>query len=212
MDTPPLAEDATCAVCLTAVDDDQASSAASRRAALPCCGRETAVDLVCVGCMHVILQRGGGVGRCPLCRSWLREGAGGLLEVAEPHGKCVLCRQEPRLIVTESGVCDACELGLRHRLRYICIACEGVSRIPHPMWRYATAGVDAPTEVTWACPRCQDYTFWRVHPDDLERVPADDAPASWGLRERWLADVRREREARRAREDVNEVDWFCRVA
>jgi hypothetical protein len=60
------------------------------------------------------------------------------------------------------------------------------------MWRYqpsaATFG-----NVTWACRRCDDFTTWRVHPDDVDGVPLGDAPESWGVRERWLEDVRRTR-------------------
>ena len=42
----------------------------------------------------------------------------------------------------------------------------------------------------WFCQRCADFTMRRVIPQDLERVPAEDCPESWGRREVWLAEIR----------------------
>ena len=36
----------------------------------------------------------------------------------------------------------------------------------------------------------QDFTKWRVHPADVQRVPAEDCPEAWGRREDWFAQVR----------------------
>ena len=90
----------------------------------------------------------------------------------------------------ERGVCDACTMGSRHRLRYECRGCGGAQMIPHPMWRYQPSPA-AFGDVSWACHvRCGDYTKWRVLPSDLPRVPLADAPESWGVRDEWLAGVR----------------------
>ena len=40
---------------------------------------------------------------------------------------------------------------------------------------------------------CGDQTHWRIDPADAHLVPADDCPESWGRREEWLAQVRRQR-------------------
>ena len=90
-------------------------------------------------------------------------------------------------------------MGARHPLLYECARCGGVQRIPHPMWRYQPTP-SAFGDVTWACHvACDDYTTWRVHPDDAPRVPLADAPDGWGARDEWLAGVRaiRRNESRR---------------
>ena len=68
------------------------------------------------------------------------------------------------------------------------------------MWRYQPSAATF-WNVTWACQRCGDYTNWRVHPDDADGVPLGDAPESWGVRERWLEDVRRTRNEGRGRRE-----------
>ena len=37
-------------------------------------------------------------------------------------------------------------------------------------------------------PAC-GFTKWRIAERDVQRVPVDDCPESWGTRERWLAQV-----------------------
>ncbi|EEH57116.1 uncharacterized protein MICPUCDRAFT_47417 [Micromonas pusilla CCMP1545] len=171
---------------------------------MPCCDRDGATMAFCVGCVDIICSQGpGGVGRCPKCRALVRrsnDGARGVFVGAELHGTCRMCLQSRTIVDVERNVCDACELGARHALWYECRACAATQRIPHPMWRYqpsaATFG-----NVTWACQRCGDYTNWRVHPDDADGVPLGDAPESWGVRERWLEDVRRTRNEGRGRRE-----------
>jgi hypothetical protein len=44
---------------------------------------------------------------------------------------------------------------------------------------------------TWACHvGCADYTRWRILPEDVESVPVEDAPESWGLEEEEIETVR----------------------
>lgn len=228
----------TCAVCLSDLsdddndndndnDDDSALGSLPRKAHLPCCFRPRSSDAVCLPCMRTIINMTGThIGRCPLCRSYVQfasgsssEGEEGAqtaqlqtrLEKAVPHGRCAMCMQTPRIIV-RGGICDACDLGVNNRLRYACTQCERIQVIPHPMWRYMETPTSAST-VTWACHgECQTYTTWTVWADDVERIPPEDTPESWGRRERWLADVRAERERRRQEEERGEVEWFCTIA
>lgn len=63
------------------------------------------------------------------------------------------------------------------------------------MWRYQLDGPGAFGSTSWACHRgCNDYTFWRVLPEDVPRVPPLDAPPSWGQQGAWLAQVREQRQ------------------
>lgn len=49
---------------------------------------------------------------------------------------------------------------------------------------------------TWAChQRCGDYTHWRIVQADIEKVPLDDAPEGWGVRQREIEAVRAVRRA-----------------
>ena len=106
------------------------------------------------------------------------------------RGTCRLCMQEKDL-VDERSVCDACAYGARFPLRHECSVCAHVQRIPHPMWRYQ-ASAEAFGNVAWACHgRCGDFTRWRVVAQDVRLVPPEDAPASWGTTDAWLAGIRR---------------------
>ena len=43
------------------------------------------------------------------------------------RGTCTMCRQDRQLV--DGGVCDACTMGLRHRLRYECQQCGGAQMV-----------------------------------------------------------------------------------
>ena len=106
------------------------------------------------------------------------------------RGTCRLCMQEKDL-VDERSVCDACAYGARFTLRHECSVCAHVQRIPHPMWRYQPSA-EAFGNVSWACHgRCGTFTWWRVVAEDVHLVPPEDAPASWGTTDAWLAGIRR---------------------
>ena len=109
---------------------------------------------------------------------------------------CAICRQG-RLIVAEHRghpLCDACHFGRAVPLRYECANCSAVQHIPHPMYRYQRTPHEFGT-TSWACHRCGDFTMWRVAQADAARVPAADAPESWGRRDEWLAQIRAQRAA-----------------
>jgi hypothetical protein len=70
-----------------------------------------------------------------------------------------------------------------------------VQRIPHPMWRYQPSPT-AHGAASWACHvGCHDYTNWRIVPDDVVRIPAQEVPESWGRRDEWLELIRASRTA-----------------
>ena len=122
----PSPEQPTCAVCLEQLDPPS-RGADGERAAMPCCDRDGATMAFCVGCVDIICSQGpGGVGRCPKCRALVRrsnDGARGVFVGAELHGTCRMCLQSRTIVDVERNVCDACELGARHALRYECRAC-----------------------------------------------------------------------------------------
>ena len=49
----------------------------------------------------------------------------------------------------------------------------------------------------WFCRQCNDFTNRRILPVDLNRVPHDDCPESWGRRDDWFALVREQRRLER---------------
>jgi len=205
--TPDATPDATtfeCAVCLEAAP----APPPHRR----CCSREGSTIQVCQDCLRVICERGAaGVGRCPSCRAYYRLNPdSGAFELCEAHGTCHMC-QQPRPIVSPPDaplLCDGCTLGMRIALRYECEGCGSVQRIPHPMWRYQANGPAAFGADTWAChARCGGFTHWRVSPADVDKVPPEDAPDSWGLKEEWLASIRVQRQAERAAQPVVSQMW-----
>lgn len=131
------------------------------------------------------------MGRCPSCRKYLSIDESGAISVTEKQAQCRMCCQTK--VIVDEGMCDACSLGMRFRLRYECDRCHRVAQIPHPMWRYQASPAEFGS-ATWACHLgCDDYTHWRVIAEDAAKVPDFDCPESWGRREDWLAAVRRQR-------------------
>merc|ERR1739841_182045 len=66
---------------------------------------------------------------------------------------------------------------------------------PHPMYRYQENewSFGGPT---WFChQRCGDYTHWRIVEADIGKVPVEDVPEGWGMRDREIEEVRRIRRA-----------------
>jgi len=188
----PAGESFQCAVCW-----DDTSAAGEAR--LPCCVIPAASSTrYCHSCIAVICASApGNVGRCPNCRSYLRIGAGGAIEEADAVDTCTLCQQVRVIVETRGGgrlkLCGACSMGQRHTLRYECEQCRRFQRIPHPMYRYQPTPQQF-GDVSWAChQRCRAQTHWRVHPEDVLAVPADDAPEGWGMREAWFDAVREQR-------------------
>ena len=183
-----------CAICWDTIGGDPAT--------LPCCGPPPAESstVYCLRCLEIICEHApGGVGRCPTCRGFIKKVEGGGLAVADGLAQCACCNQVRPVVVNVQGrsICGAGSVGLRAPLRYECERCGRTQRIPHPMYRYQIEGPGIHGNNTWACHSgyCGDvgFTRWRIHPDDIARVPPDDCPDSWGRREEWLATVRRQR-------------------
>ena len=93
----------------------------------------------CTRCIEIICETAlGGMGRCPTCRQFLHL-VNGTVQVAEGFEQCNCCNQSrPVSERLPSGqvLCAACAVGVRSPLRYECERCHGLSRIPHPMYRY----------------------------------------------------------------------------
>eukprot|EP00978_Attheya_sp_CCMP212_P037661 scaffold179567_cov63-Attheya_sp.AAC.1 len=148
------------------------------------------------------------IGRCPRCRSWIsvttssttkihtQEGDDNddvvvgdelyslvpsiIVEACEHAGQCQICNQVKSHLVDDGGtVCDACYLGRRRPLLYECEQCHGTQRIPHPMYRYQPS-VDIFGKTSWACHgACRIFTMWRILSDQVQYIPAGDAPTEW---------------------------------
>jgi hypothetical protein len=191
----------TCSVCL---EDDL--DAATQRGVMPCCRRPDSTTSICRQCQQALIPARPRVGRCPFCRTHLQwlDGPGGDLEVARGAGQCRVCGQH-RLLVTPN-VCDACEVGLHVVLRYECDRCHRVAAIPHPMYRYQRTP-EAFSDDTWFCAHCGDQTKRRIIPEDIPRVPPEDAPDTWGLADEVLARARQRVLAGRAERAARPHHW-----
>lgn len=196
---------------LSAVPDDEEQPWASTSCAvcfedgsppvpMPCCGKAGSTVAYCRRCIEMVCTMAAdedGVGRCPSCRTHIRMSEpgehGGEVQVVEKRGTCMMCMSENK-VLGDQGMCDACVLGDRFPLRYECSGCRLIQTIPHPMWRYQATPESFGT-ATWACHMmCDDFTNWRVLPEDAAKVPHFDCPETWtGRREEWLASIRRRR-------------------
>jgi hypothetical protein len=178
---PVADEQPQCLICLESVRRDDA-------VCLRCCQlNPSSTNALCADCAHLLVQTGSisGFGRCPLCKVFFRlcgdptaTGNTGVpvIEVCRDVGQCRCC-QQGRVIVDRS-MCAACLIGVIHPLLYECERCRGVQRIPHPMWRYQELPTSFTTD-TWFCGNCGAYSHWRLRPEAVSMVPADDVPASW---------------------------------
>lgn len=184
----------TCAICYEDVTPNDDAVARERGTFdAPCCGARstTSTTQFCNRCVStVVTMRPSGVGPCPRCRTPLKiDETDGRFVLARPERTCRVCRQ-PRAMM---DVCDVCEYGARHALRYRCVECGRAQVIAHPMWRYCERP-GSETTATWAChgPRCGTFRRWRIVEEDVRRVPPEDAPRTWGAEEEWFASVREE--------------------
>ena len=172
-----------CFQCCICLDDAVPCSA---EVFLPCCGATRAGSKsyirFCSDCVRT-LSSGDRERcmRCPTCRGFLRvseePGTRRVTAAALGAGGTCGCCMQIRAIVG-GGVCHACRLGNQYPLRYVCAHCEGVQRIPHPLWRYM-ATRHAVSDETWACQYCGDYRRWRLSSADQARVPQWEVPVSW---------------------------------
>ena len=178
-----------CAICFDDVQAFQTSGVTF--CDLPCCGshgREArSTTKICTACMLLLSSPTSSsddarVGRCPRCRSWLLvKDAALTIAPLDKAGKCRVCNQvKEHLVQDDDDVCDACFLGRTRPLFYECKECRHPQLIPHPMYRYQFA-VDEFGTTSWACQGpCQNFTMWRIYPEQVQYIPAGDAPASWG--------------------------------
>lgn len=176
----------TCAICLDNVTSFQNTNVTFCH--LPCCGtdgrEERSSTKVCTACMLLLSSPTSSgdarIGHCPRCRSWLViKDAGLTIEAVDSAGQCRICNQVKELLV-EDKVCDACFLGRTRPLFYECRECHMPQCIPHPMYRYQ-ASVEEYGTTSWACQGpCQNFTTWRILPDQVTFIPAGDAPEEWG--------------------------------
>lgn len=157
---------------------------------LPCCGSDEKQE-ICTSCIllltHPTSDRGARVGRCPRCRAWIAvqtDSPTGLVtdvQAVQSEGQCQVCNQHKAVLVeNDENVCDACFLGRRRPLIYECEQCHATQKIPHPMYRYQPK-VDAFGKTSWACQGlCQNFTMWRILPEQLRLIPPGDTPEEWG--------------------------------
>ena len=91
----------------------------------------------------------------------MQKAPGGGLAVAAGIDECGVCHQARPVAerlrgrtadgrTADTPVCGACSLGIRHPLRYECERCHGISRIPHPMYRYQETAARYGT-TPWMC-------------------------------------------------------------
>mmetsp|Transcript_25254 Transcript_25254/g.42280 ORF Transcript_25254/g.42280 Transcript_25254/m.42280 type:complete len:284 (-) Transcript_25254:102-953(-) len=153
---------------------------------MPCCSREGSSMVFCRRCLELLCHHSpvGNVGRCPTCRAYFLI-MNGVVQNCTLQGQCRMCRQQK--IIIDRGMCDACLLGSQYAFRYECNRCHRHQRIPHPMWRYQPSPAEFGS-ATWACHLgCGSYTHWRIDSEQVDLIPNQEVPESWGRREDWLA-------------------------
>jgi hypothetical protein len=176
----------SCAVCYRELPE-------AERLLMPCCGTTTSTVQFCRHCLHLICTHGvqSYIGRCPSCSVYFSMPDQHTVQLmASIPMQCRMCLQMKDITDPSRQLCSACMLGSEFAFHYECNRCHRLQMIPHPMWLYQPSPTEYGT-ASWACHGgCDDYTFWRIRPEDLHRVPADHTPESWGLRGDWLGRIR----------------------
>ena len=186
-----------CAICYENFDDHDVILAC-----MPCnCEREEASTKFCVRCIELVCERSSfhnNIGRCPRCSTLIQVKDQRIIVAAEqPSIQCIMCQQLRFPSAERSDLCAPCFIGANNPLRYECDRCHRVQRIDHPMYRYQLTPNSFGT-ATWACHQgCMNYSKWRIIPQDVRRVPVEDAPDGWNLREQEFEVIREIRRAER---------------
>ena len=151
---------------------------------MPCCGAESSSIKYCDGCIKLMCATEenivGPVGGCPVCKKLFEmEFKVTGLKKFEVRGRCVMCCQGNKVLVSSDNLCENCLLGKAHPFKYICNRCGNSQVIPHPMWRYQNSPGEFGS-ASWAChQQCNDYTLWKIIAADIPKIPAALLPASW---------------------------------
>ena len=151
---------------------------------MPCCGTETSTIKYCGGCIKLMCDaddtQKGTVGVCPICKkSFEMEFKVTALKKFEVRGRCVMCCQGNKVIVSPDSLCENCLLGKAHPYKYTCDRCGKSQVIPHPMGRYQNSS-DEFGSATWAChQKCGDYTHWKIVQEEIAKIPAALLPDTW---------------------------------
>jgi len=182
-----------CAVCLEVLTP-------SNLIIMPCCGLPGSSIQYCKPCIFVIAELGidGRIGRCPTCMKYFQIVNGMVSSTPIRLMQCRMCCQVKEIADLTRTLCDKCLLGQSFNFTYECSRCHHMQKIPHPMWQYQVFPTEFST-VSWACHSgCDDYTLWRIVPNDLVNVPPEHCPELWGRREEWIAAIRQRRRANAA--------------
>ncbi len=105
-----------------------------------------------------------------------------------PEGKCKKCEQVCEITCIPSRLCSKCFLGQKYPLSYICKVCSIPQTIHHPMWLYQF-DPNQWGDTTWVCrASCSTHTHWKINPIDMDKVPSEHVPYSWGwTRPAWTS-------------------------
>ena len=174
MDT--LADEPKCCICFEICDS---------LFLMPCCGTEESSVRYCGECIKKVCAADKAskdtVGVCPICKkSFEMEITVTGLKKFELRGRCSMCCQGNKIIVSfADSLCENCLLGKAHPYKYTCNRCGKTQVIPHPMWKYQKRP-DEFGSASWAChQQCNDYTHWKIVPEDICKIPAGLLPDTW---------------------------------
>lgn len=179
----------SCAICYLDFEPEGLT-----RAILPCCDRKDSTLQFCTECIHLLCQRSRRIHQiveCPRCKKYIQVREDGkIINVDEAPINCAMCRMTRLPSQEHASLCSACYSGIRNPLRYECNTCHRIQRIPHPMYRYQENPFSFGSS-SWACHQgCHTYTMWRIIPEDISKVPMEDAPDGWRLRELEYEEIR----------------------
>jgi hypothetical protein len=183
----------TCAICLT-------ENISCLR--MSCCYREGSDLVYCLSCLHLLAhEHSRSIGKCPTCRKEYQlqlDNDGNFIgmlsgsEIPKIMGTCMYCRQH-RELGSQSRKCEKCELGSQYNFAYQCNTCQGIQRIPHPMWIYQASPNDF-SGASWFCHQgCSEFTHWKLVDSELGKIPHAHIPEGegWnGVRQRVFERIR----------------------
>lgn len=175
-----------CCICLKGPDD---------LLHLPCCASAEPSIMYCKSCLKGMCSNKDSKlspGECPCCKRSFQveltedKVVKGVIKW-EKKSQCGMCKQTRTLVSHKFTFCEKCLLGKLYMFTYECHRCHNKQKISHPMWQYQKTKNEFGHSV-WACHvGCDDYTYWKIIPEDAKEIPGSYIPDSWKEDNEWTA-------------------------
>lgn len=133
------------------------------------------------------------IGKFPTCSTFFKFENGVIVTNSTIIDTCAMCRQQREIMSHDRNLCAACLLGSNHTYNYSMNVTSISKNSASHVEVSRSAECIRHCDVGLPSQMYNDFTTWRISRDDIERIPPQLFPESWGLREEWLISIRNQR-------------------